>query len=86
MAVVPGYGVVYEGEHGRIEKFDGKSFVFKVLETLKYNELGTRTKRYWCKEHANIKRADFLKVEHGTAFSTENKRSLQRTEFTSFEN
>ena len=25
-------------------------------------------------------------LEHGTAFSTENKRSLQRTEFTSFEN
>ena len=25
-------------------------------------------------------------MEHGTAFSTENKRSLQRTEFTSFEN
>jgi hypothetical protein len=62
-AVVPGYGVVHEGEYGTIEQFEGKSYIFKILKTIPYKELPEGTKRKWCKEHENICHADFIKVQ-----------------------
>ena len=63
MADVPDLGTVIVNEFGRIEKFEGKSYVFKIIQTLPYLGLPTRSKRYWCKEHENIRNADFLKVQ-----------------------
>ena len=60
MADVPDLGTAIVNEFGRIEKFEGKSYVFKIIQALPYLGLPIRSKRYWCKEHENIRNAGFL--------------------------
>ena len=62
MADVHDLGTVIVNEFGRIEKFEGKSYVFGIIQAFSYLGLPTRPKRYWCKEHENIRNANFFKV------------------------
>lgn len=64
MAIVPGLGTVFAGEHGRSARVKGqrRSYHFRIEETMGFNDLPGMRQRYWRTDHPDAEYADFLKV------------------------
>ena len=62
MAIVPGLGTVFAGEHGRSARVEGRSYHFRIEETMGFNDLPGMRQRYWRTDHPDAEYADFLKV------------------------